>query len=61
MDQPVIVEKSSTWHAAFDGHVQNEGDYRIYDDHTVHVKGAAYAWVIARLPDNGPNRIDNDD
>jgi len=61
MDQPVIVQESSTWHAAFNGEVQNEGDYRIYDDHTVQVLGAAYARVIARLPENAPNCADNKD
>ena len=61
MDQLVIVQKSSTWHAAFDGQVQNEGDYRVYDAHTVQVLGAAYAWVIARLPDSGLNCADNED
>jgi hypothetical protein len=61
MDQPVIVQKSSIWHTAFNGEVQNEGDYRIYDNHTVQVLGAAYARVIARLPENAQICADNKD
>lgn len=55
MDQSVIVQSTSAWHAAFKGEVQNEGDYRVYDDHTVRLLGVAYGVVLSRLSEASPS------